>query len=225
MLMKENNHIKQLIWDLDGTLIDSQGEIIHHLELALHDSGLNISDQIKPIRTGPPIDIMLRESFPAVLITEEKMVEILSNFRERYDSSDFIMTNSFYGIDKIVSDTTNFIHHIITNKPNYASMKIIKKLGWSDKITSLMTPSIDINQRKEKKVMFSELIAEFGNNVSFFIGIGDMKTDCLAARENNITSVGVLWGSGTREELVDCCDYLFEEISQLRDFLYGEKLT
>jgi len=204
-----------LIWDLDGTLIDSQAEILHNLELAIRDSSLNISEQTKPIRTGPPLDAMLRESFPADILTEEKLTEILSHFRERYDNSGFEMTKTFEGIDSIIFDTGNFAHHIVTNKPNYASTLIIKKLGWLDKISSLKTPS----QKKSKSEFFAEIIAEFGNEK--FIGIGDMKMDCIAAKNNNIISVGVLWGSGTREELRDCCDYIFDNAKQLNKFLYN----
>ena len=209
-----------LIWDLDGTLIDSQGEILYHLELALKDSHMSMTDQIKTIRMGPPIDIMLRESFPADIITDDKLKEILSYFRKRYDSSGFTMTPPFNGIDKIVSDTTNFVHHIITNKPQNASQSILNKLGWTDKISSLKTPVVNANQRKTKTELFSELINESGADISSFIGIGDMKADCFAAKDNNITAVGVLWGSGTREELSDCCDYLCDDSKQLHDYLY-----
>jgi phosphoglycolate phosphatase len=209
-----------LIWDLDGTLIDSQDEILYYLKLALKDSSLKITDQIKPIRTGPPIDIMLKESFPVDILSDDKITEILLNFRKRYDSSGFTMTKPFDGIDIIISDTDNFVHHIVTNKPHTASQSILNKLGWTGKISSLKTPIINTNQRKSKTELFSELITESGADISSFIGIGDMKSDCFAARDNNITTVGVLWGSGTREELSGCCDCLFEDTKQLHDFLY-----
>jgi len=212
-----------LIWDLDGTLIDSQGEILYHLELALKDSHMSMTDQIKPIRTGPPIDIMLKESFPADMITDEKIAEILSHFRRRYDTSGFTMTPPFDGIDTIISDTTNFVHHIITNKPHNASQGIINKLGWTDKISSLKTPVVNSSQRKSKTELFLELITESGADISSFLGIGDMKADCLAARDNKITAVGVLWGSGTREELSGCSDYLCEDTKQLHDFLHERR--
>jgi phosphoglycolate phosphatase len=209
-----------LIWDLDGTLIDSEVEILYHLECALRDSSMDISDRIKPIRTGPPLDIMIKEAFSAEALADNKLTEILSHFRERYDASDFTMTKAFDGIDEIIYDTDNFIHHIVTNKPYNASRTIIQKLGWTEKISSLKTPSGDIDQRKSKTELFSELIFESSIGTSSFVGIGDMKTDCLAAKENNITTVGVLWGSGTREELSDCCDHIFENTSQLKSFLY-----
>jgi len=209
-----------LIWDLDGTLIDSQAEILYHLKLALQDASFDIRDQVKPIKIGPPLDIMLKESFPAETLTMEKINEIISCYRERYNNSGFPMTGPFNGIEEIISDTTNFVHYVVTNKPNPASQRIIDKLGWTDKIASLKAQSAQIEQRKPKTDLFAELITEFGGDRSSFIGIGDAKTDCIAAKKNGITAVGVLWGTGTKEEMADCCDYLFEDVRRLREFLY-----
>jgi phosphoglycolate phosphatase len=216
-------NLLNLIWDLDGTLIDSQEEILYHLELALKKSSLNMADQIKPIRTGPSIDIMLKESFPAEILTEEKLNEVIFHYRERYYNCGFTMTDPFNGIEEIISDTINFVHHIVTNKPYPASRRIIEKMGWASKVTSLKTQSEHPEQRKSKSELFAELITELGGGKSSFVGIGDMKSDCLAARDNNITAVGVLWGSGTREELFGCCDYLCEDTKQLHDFLYERR--
>jgi len=208
-----------IIWDLDGTLIDSEAEVLYHLELALRDVSLKVSDQVKPIKIGPPLDVLLRESFPVEILTEEKMKEVVSGYRARYDNSGFPMTTPFGGIEEIISDTDRFVHHVITNKPNPASQNVIEKLGWKDKVTSLRALSVHAGRSKSKTEHFAELITEFGGGASSFIGIGDAKTDAIAAKSNNITAVGVLWGSGTREELADCCDYIFEDTGQLYDFL------
>jgi phosphoglycolate phosphatase len=164
---------------------------------------------------------MLKESFPAEILTDNKLNEVISFFRKRYDASDFTMTNAFNGIDKIIYDTNNFIHHIVTNKPYYASQAILKKLGWTENISSFKTSSVQNGQRKSKKELFSEIIKESGAKTQSFFGIGDMKTDCIAAKENNITSIGVLWGSGTGEELSGYCDYFFEDSKKLYDYLLG----
>jgi phosphoglycolate phosphatase len=211
-----------IIWDLDGTLVDSQAEILYHLNLALQDASLDMRDQVKPIKIGPPLDIILKESFPAESLTTEKMNEVIYRYRERYDNSGFKMTDPFDGIDEIVSDTVNFVHHIVTNKPNPSAQRIVEKVGWADKIASLKALSAHIEQRKSKTDRFAELIAEFGGDRSSFIGVGDAKTDCIAAKNNGITAVGVLWGSGTREELEECCDHLFEDTARLRDFLAAQ---
>jgi phosphoglycolate phosphatase len=212
-----------IIWDLDGTLIDSQREIIYNLELAIQDAGIKAPEQIKQIKIGPTIDVILSELFP-----ENKKNEIISNFRNRYDNSSFNMTKPFDRIECIISDTEHFTHHIITNKPDFATKRILEKLEWINKFRSITTP-YSFNNHQEKKrsktELFAKVIAEYGGSNSLFIGIGDMKADCIAAKENHIPALGVLWGTGTREELIGVSDCLFADAQQLGDFLHIEAGT
>jgi phosphoglycolate phosphatase len=213
-----------IIWDLDGTLADSEADILRFLELSLCEASVDIAGKVKPIRIGPPIDIMLKEAFPPGMLSEEKISEVVSNYRRLYDNSGFPTTVPFGGIEEIISDSKNFTHYIVTNKPNPASERIIKKLGWENKIKALIAQHLRIEQRKTKTELFSGLIAEVGGDKSSFIGIGDVKGDCVAAKNNGITAAGVLWGAGTREEMADCSDCLFDDVRRLHDFLltFGE---
>jgi len=213
-----------LIWDMDGTLIDSEKELRQAIELAVKKSGLDITKQIKPFIVGPTIDKILREAFPGDIMTDDLLNRIIASFREIYDNSDFEQTKPYPGIENIIFDTTNFIHYIVTNKPDMPANRILNKLNWSKYITRILTPysnsnALD-NKKRSKPDLFMDILTESSADISSFIGIGDMKTDCIAAKDNNITAIGVLWGSGTREELSECCDYLFEDIKQLHDFLY-----
>jgi phosphoglycolate phosphatase len=211
-----------IIWDLDGTLIDSRHEIIYTIELALQDAGLAISDAVSPIKIGPPLTVMLRQAFPVNLLAEDKLAEVIVYFRKRYDSSSFKMTVPYNGIEEIIKDKNNFIHHVVTNKPYHATRRIIEKTGWSNQIATIITSEVksdNKNEIKSKTELFAGLILKYGGINVLFIGIGDMPSDCIAAKENNIRSIGVLWGTGTREELSSYCDYLFEDAKQLYDFL------
>jgi len=219
--------MKNIIWDLDGTLIDSGKEIKQSLELALKIAGVDLEKQTKPFIVGPTIDKIIKEAFPIELITDKILSEIIKSFREIYDNSDFEHTKPFLGIEDIIFDTKSFMHHIVTNKPDKPTKKILNKLNWTKYITSIRTPYSDFNGSKVKVQSKSEIyqcvIKKNADNVSTFLGIGDMKTDCLAAKNNNIVAIGVLWGNASKEELLDCCDYLFEDTKQLSDFLYGWK--
>ena len=215
-----------IIWDLDGTLIDSADEIIQCLEIAAAKSGLDMSKQVKPFVIGPPIDRIIVESFPLEVVTEKILKDTISCFRGIYDNSDFEQTRPFPDIKDIVSDTIKFTHHIVTNKPDMPTNKILNKINWTKYITSVNTPYTKIGSRenklRSKHEIFRDVISEHSCKTSPFFGIGDMKNDCLAAKDNNITAIGVLWGTGTREELLDCCDYLFETLKQLFNFLNGK---
>jgi 5'-nucleotidase len=207
-----------LIWDLDGTLIDSEKEIVETLKLAMTDAKIDISKSVKPLRVGPTIDNILRASFDASYLNDEKLYNAISSFRKRYDSSSFSHTNPFMGIDDIVHDTDNYVHYIITNKPDLPSRKIIHKLGWETKIRQIITPYSFGNDKKEKSELFKYLIESQHVDKENTYGIGDMVSDCYAAKSAGIQTIGVLWGTGTRDELSDNT-YLCSTVSELKVLL------
>ena len=150
-----------LIWDLDGTLIDSEEEVLESLKLALTDANIDILKSVKSLRVGPTIDNILRASFDPLYLSNEKLQDTVRAFRQRYDSSSFLHTHSFTGIDAIVHDTVDYAHYIITNKPDLPSRKIIHKLGWDVEIREIITPYSFGSDKKEKSELFKYLIARF----------------------------------------------------------------
>ncbi|MCL2764365.1 MAG: HAD family hydrolase [Treponema sp.] len=207
-----------IIWDLDGTLIDSTKDIKKYLELAIKNTGIDLSMQIKPFVIGPTIDIIIKQSFPESIIKENVLKKIIENFRELYDNSNFENTKPYNDIEEIIFNNTDYFHHIVTNKPDLSTNRILDILGWKNYISSISTPYTEINRNKKTKTeLFKNVINKYNN--SCFIGIGDMVNDCIAAKENNIMTIGVLWGTGTKEELKDNCDFLFDDIKQLNKFL------
>lgn len=207
-----------LIWDLDGTLIDSEKEIVETLKLAMTDAKIDISKSIKPLRIGPTIDTVLKTSFDRQYLNNERLQNVVRAFRQRYDSSSFLHTHSFTGIDAIVHDTVDYAHYIITNKPDLPSRKIIHKLGWDVEIREIITPYSFGSDKKEKSELFKYLIELQGLNKETTYGIGDMASDCYAAKCAGIKTIGVLWGTGTRDELSDNT-YLCSTVSELKVLL------
>lgn len=207
-----------LIWDLDGTLIDSEKEIIETLMHAMMDVNVDSSKAVKPFRIGPPIDTVLKDSFDSMYLTKEKLNAVIAAFRKRYDACNFAYTCPFDGIDNIIQDTVHYTHYIITNKPDVPSKKIIDKFGWGNKITLILTPYTFGNEKKTKAQLFEYLISSRNLQSENTYAIGDMYTDYLAAQSAGIKTIGVLWGTGKRDELSKCaclCDSVFE----LEEFL------
>lgn len=209
-----------IIWDLDGTLIDSAPEIKQVLNKSIKDTGFSDVEPIAPFRSGPPLDKVLKYMYGDKL-SDENIKQIVSVFRKNYDNCGFNNTPGFVGIEKILSDQS-FIHHIITNKPDLATNRIIDKLGWKQYFASVVTPysymkSID-DKRKTKTELFGLCIANYPDEK--FVGIGDMETDVKAALDNNIPAIGVLWGTGTRDELEKIgCSYISNSVLNLYEYL------
>jgi len=208
-----------IIWDLDDTLIDSKKDILFNIELALRDAFFDTVNLKKPLYVGPPIESILKDVIPSEILSNEKITEIVYHYRKHYDKSEFPTTVPFDGIEEIIYDTIHFNHYIVTNKSFSAAVRIIKKLGWEKNILILKSQPPNIEQRKTKTVNFFNLINNIKSIKSFILGIGDTKEDAIAAKNNDITSIGVLWGSGKKEELFNLCDYIFNNTKQLYDFL------
>ena len=210
-----------IIWDLDGTLIDSENEVLEALVKSVRQAGLSEQKQKAPFRVGPTIDKILDAAFSSDILTSNKKNEIIKKFRNNYDNCGFNNTFAFAGIEEILKDS-HFIHHIVTNKPDLATSRILEKLGWKNYFASVVTPYSYMkspeDKRKTKTELFALCMADYPSGA--FIGVGDMETDAHAAIENKIPTIGVLWGTGTRDELENCgCEYIIESTNELKSLL------
>lgn len=209
-----------LIWDLDGTLVDSEHEIISTLQKALGVVGISLEDAVSPLRIGPPLPDMLRNSFPEKILDDEKRKEVVQVFRKIYNVSDFEDTLPFKGVEELLLDD-GFVHHIITNKPRVATHRIIEKKGWSSRIVDVLTPDtlMETIGRAMKKVEMFRFFMENHPDANV-VAIGDMATDAQCAKAIGIPAIGVLWGAGTREELIRAeCDAIAGTTGELKTIL------
>ena len=212
--------MRHLIWDLDGTLVDSSADIEQSLELAIGLAGIDIRKKTRAFIIGPPLETIIREAFQMEALASYAIENAVRAFRNIYDNSNFSNTIPFPGVESLIMDSENFVHHLVTNKPDYPSKRILEKLSWTNYIASVNTPSTILGRQRSKIEIFNELIEELCVEKSSIVGIGDTKNDCLAARENGIVSIGVLWGSGTLVDMEQSCDYLVENCDQLCKLLY-----
>ena len=212
-----------IIWDLDGTLIDSEQEVMEALVRAVRSAGLSDKEQTAPFRVGPTIDRMLDAALSPEVLTAQKKREIIAAFRKEYDNCGFTNTRPFPGIEEILADKS-LSHHIVTNKPDLATGRILEKLGWNGFFISVVTPYSFMTSPDDKKKTKTELfsICKVPYKGENFVGIGDMKTDAIAAKETGIPALGVLWGTGTKEEL-EICDKTFADARELREYLAALK--
>ncbi|MGI5096389.1 HAD family hydrolase [Treponema socranskii] len=211
----------KIIWDLDGTLIKSEEEVLSSLVDSVREVGLTELDQIAPFQVGPTVDKILEASFSSGILTENLKSEIIRRFRNIYDNCGFEKTKPYLGVEDVlnISEVRNYI---VTNKPDLATNRIIHKLGWDGLFKKILTPYSNIskcNRKKSKSELFSEILLNKDND-SLYFGIGDMSADAKAAIDNKIIPIGVLWGTGTQEELLEAhCEYIFDTVENLRKFI------
>lgn len=206
-----------LIWDMDGTLVNSEPEILKTIDKALGQLGLSVNDATSPLRVGPPLPTMLRSAFTEQQLNDEQISDVIAHFRTIYDASEFHETIPFPGIDELIREN-RYVHHVITNKPNYATKRIIDKKGWDDYIVEVLSPDTLFSE-VGRNMLKPELFKTFRSMYPYvsLVGIGDMAKDAECAREVGIPAIGVLWGTGTKGELEEAgCNDIVATAEELR---------
>ena len=209
-----------LLWDMDGTLVNSEPEILSTIEQSLATVGVKMSEAQNPLRIGPPVKTIIRNSFPIETLTEEKLNETVKAFRKIYDSSNYEKTLPFEGVDDLMHDS-RYVHHVITNKPDLATNRIIERKGWDGRVIDVLTPHT-LEKKTGREMTKPELFKCCRTSYPevTMVGIGDMALDAESAHAAGIKAIGVLWGTGTREELEEAgCNYIIEDTKQLKELL------
>ena len=209
-----------LIWDLDGTLVDSEPEILATIKQALCTVHLSVDDAYAPLRIGPPLPAVLRNSFPKEVLNDAGIAIVIGEFRKIYDASDFENTRPYDGIDEMIKSDA-YRHTVITNKPNFAARRLIDKKGWRKYISDVLSPDSlpCLTGRELTKI---ELFQHFMSRHLHCrtVGIGDMAGDADCAHTVGIPAIGVLWGAGTQKELEDAgCDAIVSDTHELTETL------
>ena len=209
-----------LIWDMDGTLVDSEPEILSTIQKSLAQVDVSMDSATAKLRIGPPVKDVIRNAFPEKTLSNEQLEEAVKAFRVIYDSSDFEDTKPFDGIDELIHNS-RFVHHVITNKPFYATNRILDRKGWNGRVIDVITPDslMEATGRKMTKPEMFKYCRNAYPHVPMY-GIGDMALDARSAIESGIPAIGVLWGTGTQEELEEAgCLYIVKDVCQLTELL------
>ena len=211
---------KQLIiFDLDGTLIDTLSDIEHIFNYVLIQNGLEKkSKNFYKKNIGNGLENLLRKCLPDNFIGD---FELLSkSLRCHYKSQLNTKTEIYDGI-------TSVLEHL---KKNQVNMAVI-----SNKLHSLAVKSVNTYfDSYEMKVIGAEggfprkpdpnsslhMLQHFNCSSSDALFIGDSIIDIKTAQNANISSVGVLWGNGMEEDFKkQKSDFIIEKPKDLLSIL------
>jgi phosphoglycolate phosphatase len=189
-----DNQSKSIIFDLDGTLVDSSESVIESIERAFSICNIKLLKPMSSAIIGPPLIETLK-----VLsgISDKVILNLLAEkFKENYDSTGFKKTVVFSGINEMLNDLNDngFQLYIATNKRNIPTNKIINYLGWN----SLFRKVYSLDSFKPSVLSKKDILAKIIDNHNLLkknvIYVGDLEDDKISARANNIGYIMVEWG-------------------------------
>lgn len=186
--------IKNIIFDLDGTISKSAPGILNAFEYALEKMGKRYSRDDLYKYIGPP----LRESFVKEL-GEDLADQGVDFYREYYFTKGLFETEIYDGIKDLLDNLNSKGYKIFlaTSKGEESSKKILEYFGILDYFSYV---SGSENNKNTKKKVIDHLLKENNLKSSESIMIGDRSYDIEAANNLDIETIAVTYGYGNKEE-------------------------
>ena len=183
-----------VIFDLDGTLIDSSDSIVASFRTVFGEFGLC---PVKPFTSdlfGPPLMEMLQlltgTQDEAVLRPLEKA------FKAHYDSKGYKNTKIYPGINKLLLDLkrSGIKMYIATNKRIHPTEKILNLLEWNNFFEGTYALDAFSPPARSKTELLEKIIVRHRFKHEKIVYIGDRKEDKSSSESHGIPFIRANWG-------------------------------
>ena len=183
-----------LIFDLDGTLVDSAGGILESFAATLSACNVEPQEPLNSNLIGPPLGVILKRLSGS---SDPGLIRDLTDyFKSHYDSQGLLLTKAFPGTEEMLRTLheQGFSLHIATNKRLYAATKIVDLCGWNNLFASLYALDMTDPPALDKANLLSRQIEALQLSPETTIYIGDRLDDGNAADQQSLDFYLAAWG-------------------------------
>jgi phosphoglycolate phosphatase len=197
--------LRAVIFDLDGTLLDTIEDLTDSMNAALTALGC-------PVRTvaecrnlvGDGLATFIRRALPEAAREDQSVVVRLDRLmRAEYQVRQAVKTRPYPGIEDLLGRLAGMgiPHCVLSNKPHPATLSVVARYfpGHPFQIVRGARDGFPVKPDPSGAL---EIAGQLGLPAADFLYLGDTNTDMKTARAAGMFAVGALWGFRTREELL-----------------------
>ena len=192
------------IFDLDGTLLDTIEDLSNACNYALKSFGYETHDVAAyKYFVGSGIYKLVERALPEGAKDEASVLKVKAVFDEYYGAHSEDYTKPYEGIQEALTilNAKGIQCAVLTNKAQVYATELIKR-QFKDQIAFVMGQREGV-PTKPNPIGIYDLIKKFDVQKEACIYMGDSDIDMLTAKNAGVTSIGVLWGFRTKEELLN----------------------
>lgn len=214
--------IALLIFDLDGTLADTQEDLARSVNAMLARMGLGaLPHDLIASYVGQGVANLVRRTI-ATNVTEENVEKGIAIFLEHYRLHMLDHTVLYPGVREALDSLRGRKLAVLTNKPVRFSHEMLSGLGIAGYF-SFVYGGNSFDQKKPDPVGVQKLMADTGVTAERTLIVGDSDTDVLTGRNAGVWTCGVTYGFGARTFETDPPDLLVSDLRELPPLLKGRK--
>ena len=190
-----------LIFDWDGTLLDSTGKIVRCMQSATAERGLDFrsSDQIREI-IGLGLPEAIRQLYPG--IDHITLEQISRSYSLHFVAADTVPCAFFEGVMETLLELKARGHQcaVATGKSRKGLNRVLGNLSLEDFFDA--SRCADETRSKPHPMMLEELLMELDDEVEEAVMIGDTEFDLAMAGNLGMASIAVSYGAHARDRLL-----------------------
>lgn len=211
-----------VFFDLDGTITDSKPGILTCIRHALDAKGVPYTEAQLDDMVGPPF----RVSMKSILgVHDEALIEeLIRLYRAEYEVTGWRDCSVYPGVRELILRLKDggMRLAVATSKPLKFTVMMLDELGLSSHFRFIGGAESDSSRDSKAEVIRYVMQNLAMPDASGALMVGDRMYDMDGAVQTGMDRAGVLWGYGSREELIaHAADYIFASPGELGDFLLG----
>jgi phosphoglycolate phosphatase len=183
--------VAAVVFDLDGTLIDSCADIASSANVALERSGL-------PRRSAEEIRGFIGDGSRTLLARAARLPEdateltpMLQTFLAVYGENALVQTRLYDGVREVLERLASVPRCLCTNKPRGPTLAVLRGLG-VERYFDLVLAGDDLPQKKPDPTLLRHIAQRLAVAVEALVMVGDGPQDIECARAAGARSIGVV---------------------------------
>ena len=192
-----------VIFDLDGTLTDTLGDLKNSVNFAMRQFGFpeRTLDEVRSF-VGNGVRRLICLSVPEN--TDEETAErCLSVFKEHYKNNSLVETKPYDGIISMLETLKNqgIKTAVVTNKMHEAAEEIVRIFFGN--LIDITLGQVDGVAQKPQPDGIYRVLKKLGVSKEKAVYVGDSEVDCITAKNAGILCIGVTWGFRDESVLIE----------------------
>ncbi len=193
---------KAVIFDLDGTLLNTLDDIADSMNFALSSKSLPVHDTDKyKYFVGNGVAELARRAVPSD-VSPELTGEVLSAYTDRYAAHSADRTRPYPGVTELLRElgARGLRLAVLSNKPHTSTLAVVAQYFNNIEFAAVLgaRDGVPVKPDPAGALELAELLGAAPADILY---LGDTSVDMQTAAGAGMTPVGALWGFRTREEL------------------------